>query len=68
MFKLGSFEEELYKNMQRNLDNIKSTEVNDLNKLAKVVQYIHKAASIFEQAGMYKQAKELTTILEGLVK
>jgi hypothetical protein len=66
MFKIGSFENEILKSMEKSLVANQSEESNGFSKLAKAADYLNNAASIFDQAGMHEEAYEITEVLESL--
>lgn len=68
MFKIASFEEEIYQSMEKNLVSNQLEGNHNFNKLAKVAECLHAAAEIFEDAGMVTQAEEVTEVLRVLVK
>jgi hypothetical protein len=69
MFKFGSFEDEIYRSMERTLVDSQQVEnTHGLSKLAKAVDYLNSAASIFEKAGMDEEAEEVTEILQRLAQ
>ena len=64
MFKGGSIEDELMRSMEKELVGKQLEEKHGFNKLAKAIDYLNAAANIFEQAGLHKEAEEVTEILE----
>lgn len=66
MFKIDSFENEILKSMEKSLIANQSEESNGFSKLAKAVDYLNNAASIFDQAGMHEEASDITKVLESL--
>ena len=68
MFKTGSFENDIYRSMEKQLVSNQIENKYGFDKLAKAAYYLNAAASIFEQAGMHEQAEEITEVLQGLVK
>lgn len=66
MFKLGGFEEEIYRSMEKQLVSNQSENEHGLQKLAKAVDCLNAAAEIFTQAGMPDKAAEITEVLRGL--
>jgi ATP-dependent protease HslVU (ClpYQ) ATPase subunit len=68
MFKSSNFENELYRSMEKQLASNQLEDKYGFNKLAKVADYLHAAAEIFEQAGMTEQAEEITEVLQGLAQ
>jgi hypothetical protein len=68
MFKQGSFEDEIFRSMEKNLVKNQTENTYGLNKLAKAVDYLNEAAAIFEHAGMSSEATQITEILQVLAK
>lgn len=68
MFKLASFEEEIYQSMEKQLVANQVEKTHGLNKLAKAADCLNAAAEIFEQAGMRKEAAEVTEVLQRLAE
>lgn len=68
MFKVGSFENEIYKSMEDKLVANQLEEHHGFNKLAKAADFLNAAAELFDEAGMYSEAAEITEVLEDLVK
>ena len=68
MFKNSSFEEEIYRSMEKQLVAKQVEDTHGFNKLAKAADYLNAAAQVFENAGMHKQAAEITEVLQDLVK
>jgi hypothetical protein len=66
MFKISSFEAELVESMEKHLVSNQVENIHGFNKLAKAVDYLHAAASIFEKAGMHVEAEEITEVLQSL--
>jgi hypothetical protein len=67
MFKLGSFGDEIYRSMEKNLVASQVENEHGFDKLSKAVDYLNAAAEIFECAGMHKSATEITEVLQELV-
>ena len=68
MFKIGSFEDELYRTMEKKLiRNQNERDTRGLGKIAKAIDYLNSSASIFEDVGMEEEAIKVTKILENLV-
>lgn len=63
-----NFENEIYRSMEKQLASNQLEDKYGFNKLAKVADYLHAAAEIFEQAGMTEQAEEITEVLQGLAQ
>jgi len=68
MFKYGSIEKELVDSMEKELMANQLESKYGFNKLAKAIDLLNAAASIFDHAGMHEQANEITKILQNLVK
>lgn len=66
MFKYGSFEDELYRSMEKKLVANQVEDTHGFNKLAKAADYLNSAAELFENAGMHSQAAEVTEVLRKL--
>lgn len=66
MFKYGSFEEEIYRSMEKKLVAKQVEDTHGFNKLAKAADYLNAAAELFDNAGMYVQAAEVTEVLKKL--
>ena len=68
MFKLGSFEDEIYRSMERSLVKNQTEDKYGFNKLAKAADLLSTAASIFDEAGMYEESSDIINILQNLSK
>ncbi len=68
MFKLASFEEEIYQSMEKQLAANQSEKNHGFSKLAKATDCLNAAAEIFEQAGMHEEAAEVTEVLQRLAE
>jgi hypothetical protein len=68
MFKQGSFENEIFRSMEKTLVKNQVENEHGLNKLAKAVDLLNTAAAIFEQAGMHEEAAGIIEVLECLAK
>jgi thiamine pyrophosphate-dependent acetolactate synthase large subunit-like protein len=68
MFKYGSFESEIYRAMEKKLVAKQVEDTHGLNKLARAADYLDSAAELFENAGMYSQAAEVTEVLRKLAE
>ena len=66
MFKMGSCENDLFSDMKRNLIKNQTNEKLGLTKLAKAADLLNGAAAIFDKAGMFAEADEITEILGGM--
>jgi hypothetical protein len=67
MFKTGSFENEIFRSMEKTLASNQLEAKYGFDKLAKAADYLNAAAAVFEKAGMHKQAIEVTEVLQGLL-
>lgn len=68
MFKINSFDDEIYSSMEKSLVKAQTEEQYGFNKLAKAVNYLNAAAAIFEQAGMLTEADEVIEVLQSIAK
>lgn len=66
MFKNASCTDEVLQSMEKNLIANKTEEKFVFNKLAKTINYLNSAASIFERAGMYAEAEAIVKVIESL--
>lgn len=66
MYKIGSFEDEIYHSMEKSLVANQTETQHGFNKLAKAADLLNAAASLFEQAGMQEAANEVTDVLQDL--
>lgn len=68
MFKQGSVGDEVFRSMEKTLVKNQTENTHGLNKLAKAVDYLNDAASIFDNAGMVDEANQITEVLQALSK
>jgi len=68
MFKIGSFEDEIYRSMETKLVSNQLEDKFSFDKIAKAADYLNAAASLFDKAGMYSEAAEVTEVLQSLAK
>jgi hypothetical protein len=66
MFKMASFENELFHSMEKTLVKSQIEQKHGFDRLAKAADYLNIAAEIFEKAGMTEEASEVTAILQQL--
>lgn len=66
MFKQGSFEDEIYRSMEKSLVKNQTETKHGFNKLAKAADLLNTAAGIFDQAGMYQESEEITKVLQSM--
>lgn len=64
MFKSGSFENEVYNSMEKNLVSNQLETKYSFDKLSKAADYLNEAAELFEKAGMYKEAAAVVGVLK----
>lgn len=69
MFKQASFEDEIFRSMEKTLvKNQAEQKTHGLTRLAKAVDFLNHAADIFDRAGMTEEADMIAGILAGLAK
>lgn len=68
MFKQGSFEDELYRSMEKTLVKNQTENTHGFNKLAQAADLLNAAAEIFDRVGMDEAAADVTDILQELAK
>lgn len=68
MFKIGSFEEEIYKSMEKNLVSNQTENKYNFGKLSKAADLLNAAAVLFDKAGMRSEAAEVTKVLTSLAQ
>jgi hypothetical protein len=68
MFKQASFEDEIFRAMEKNLVSSQVENSYGLKKLAQAAECLNAAAEIFEQAGMHDTATEVTEVLQELAE
>lgn len=68
MFERGSFADEISRSMDKSLVKTQTENTYGLSKLAKAVDFLNDAATIFERAGMFSEAAQVTEILQALTK
>lgn len=66
MFKTASFEDELYRSMEKTLTANQSEQKTGLKRIAQATAYLNAAAELFSQAGLTEEAEEVAEVLEGL--
>lgn len=66
MFKQGSFEDELYRSMEKTIVKNQTENKHGFNKLAQAADLLNTAADIFDRAGMRKESKEVTKVLQSM--
>jgi len=67
MFKRGNVADEVCSAMETKLISLQLEQNHGFNKLAKVADLLNAAASLFEQANMIEEAKEVEQVMESLV-
>lgn len=68
MFKGGSIETELMHSMEKELVDIQLESQHGFGKLAKAVDHLNAAATLFDKAGMNSVAADITEVLESLLQ
>jgi hypothetical protein len=68
LFNVSNFEDELYRSMENTLIKNQAENTHGFNKLARAIELLNTAASIFDQAGMLQEAVDITSILNALAK
>ncbi len=68
MFKIASFEDELYRSMEKTLVKNQFQNKFGFDKLAQAVDLLDAASGLFEQAGMVEEANEVTKVLQDLAE
>lgn len=63
MFKEKDFSNEIYKSMEKQLVSNQLENKYAFNKYTRTIDYLNKAASIFDQAGMQQEANEITQVM-----
>jgi len=63
MFKLGSFEEELFKGMEKKLMDSQLDKKYNFDKLSKAAECLTAAAELFNKADMKKEADAVIRLL-----
>jgi hypothetical protein len=66
MFKQASFENEIYGSMEKTLIKNQVEERHGIDKLARAIDLLNTAASIFENAEMYSEAEEIVEVISSL--
>ena len=66
MFKIGSFEDEIFRSMEKTLVSHQVEKTHGFDKLAKAADLLNAAAQLFDKAGMHEEAAEITEVLQGL--
>lgn len=61
-----TFEDEIYRSMEKQLVANQVEETHGLKKLAQAIDYLNNAAEIFEQAGLTDQVDDITNVLASL--
>ena len=66
MYKQSSFEDELYRSMEKTLVKNQTEDTHGFQKLAQAADLLNTAADIFDRAGMHKESKEVTKVLQSM--
>lgn len=67
MFKQDNYSDEIYSSMSKNLSSIRAEKQHNLTKIAKVMDYLQAAADNFDEAGMFEESKEITSIMDQIL-
>lgn len=68
MWKSGSFENEVFRSMEKTLVNNQVETKHGFSKLTKAADLLSMAAAIFSEAGMLQESKDIENILHDLIK
>lgn len=68
MFKSSSFEDELYRSMEKTLVKNQTENTHGFQKLAQAADLLGAAAEIFDRAGMQEASEDISDILQELAK
>ncbi len=68
MFKSSSFEDELYRSMEKTLVKNQTEDTHGFQKLAQAADLLSAAAEIFDRAGMQEASEDISDILQELAK
>lgn len=63
MFNDDDISNEIYKSMEKQLVSNQLENKYAFNKYARTIDYLNKAASIFDQAGMHQESNEITQVM-----
>ena len=66
MFKVSSFEDEIYRSMEQKLVNNQLDNKYSFDKLSRAADCLNAAAELFEKAGMRREADEVLLLLRKL--
>lgn len=66
LFDSNTFEDEIYRSMEKQLVAKQVEEKHGLKKLAQAIDCLNSAADIFEQAGLTDQVDDITNVLASL--
>lgn len=68
MFKQGSIADEISCSMERELVAHQAEKTHGFSKVAKAIELLGNTATLFAQAGMTEEEREVIGVLESLVK
>lgn len=68
MFKRANIEAEIFQSMETSLIKNQVEGKYGLSKLAKAADLLNEAASIFDDAEMFQESKDISDILQNLTK
>lgn len=66
MYKQGSFEDEIYRSMEKTLVKNQTENKHGFTRLAKAADLLNTAANIFDDVGMYEESREITKVLRSM--
>jgi len=66
LFKQATFEDEIYRSMEKQLVANQTESKHGFKRLAQAIDLLNTAAEIFDQAGMSERAEEVTEVLQDL--
>lgn len=66
MFKVSSFEDEIYRSMKQKLASSQLENKYSFDKLSRAADCLNAAAELFERAGMKKEADDVLILLRKL--
>lgn len=68
MFKQDNFSNSIMESMEKSLLANQEESIHGFNKIAKAVDFLHKAAEILDDADMLEASDDLSKVLESLTK
>lgn len=68
MFKQASFEDEIFRSMQKQLVGNQVEQQHGFNKLARAMEYLQAASDIFQNAEMGEVSQDIDQVLQSLAE